>query len=374
MASATAQEAHEAIRPSIMTEGGRFRTPKEMTAGWIADMKKLDLYTLIYERTLASVMKDAKMERKTVGVEARNEGGKEGGAPLQAELVLTGQTILTHGFLRALREDQQQQQAPSSSSSSSSLSGDADSGPPPSLPASSLGLLTPGQPLTCTGTKVLPHSTSPPHRFTQGSFVRTVEELGIGRPSTYATIIEVLKTRRYVPFSTPPSLPPSLLLLRIASHKGRLSARWKRWALAVLPPTLLLSRFSRRAGAFYVLRLAPSLAPSLLPSLPRFGLISLAGLKNHQTIKPSLPPSLPPSLLRYFAMKGNGMVPTLLGFVVAQLLERHFPDFVDASFTSRMEGQLDAIAKGSVDRVTYLDEYYKGLTSAIELVVDTIDR
>ena len=91
-------------------------------------------------------------------------------------------------------------------------------------------------------------------------------------------------------------------------------------------------------------------------------------------MKPSLPSSLLPSLLRYFAMKGNGMVPTLLGFVVAQLLERHFPDFVDASFTSRMEGQLDAIAKGSVDRVTYLDEYYKGLTSAIELVVDTIDR
>jgi DNA topoisomerase-1 len=209
-ASATAQEAHEAIRPSIMTEGGRFRTPKEMTAGWIADKKKLDLYTLIYERTLASVMKDAKMERKTVGVEARNEGGKEGGAALQAELVLTGQTILTHGFLRALREDQQQQQqAPPSPS------GDADNGPPPSLPASSLGLLMPGQPLTCTGTKVLPHSTSPPHRFTQGSFVRTVEELGIGRPSTYATIIEVLKTRRYVFVSflpsPPPSLPPPLL-------------------------------------------------------------------------------------------------------------------------------------------------------------------
>ncbi len=168
-----------------------------MTAGWIADKKKLDLYTLIYERTLASVMKDAKLERKTVGVEARNEGGKEGGKPLQAELVLTGQTILTHGFLRALREDQQQHQTPSSSSSTPP-SGDADSGPSSSLPTSSLGLLTPGQPLACAGTKVLPHSTSPPYRFTQGSFVRMVEELGIGRPSTYATIIEVLKTRRYV--------------------------------------------------------------------------------------------------------------------------------------------------------------------------------
>lgn len=169
-----------------------------MTAGWIADKKKLDLYTLIYERTLASVMKDAKLERKTVGVEARNEGGKEGGVPLQAELVLTGQTILTHGFLRALREDQQQQQVPSSSASSMPPSGDADNSPSSSLPASSLGLLTPGQTLQCEGMKVLSHSTSPPYRFTQGSFVRMVEELGIGRPSTYATIIEVLKTRRYV--------------------------------------------------------------------------------------------------------------------------------------------------------------------------------
>ena len=54
------------------------------------------------------------------------------------------------------------------------------------------------------------------------------------------------------------------------------------------------------------------------------------------------------------------MVPTLLGFVVIQLLERHFPDFVDAGFTSRMEGALDEIAKGKEERVKYLDGYYKG--------------
>lgn len=55
---------------------------------------------------------------------------------------------------------------------------------------------------------------------------------------------------------------------------------------------------------------------------------------------------------RYFAMKGTAMVPTLLGFVVVQLLERHFPDFVDAGFTSRMEAALDEIARGKVDRVS----------------------
>ncbi len=68
------------------------------------------------------------------------------------------------------------------------------------------------------------------------------------------------------------------------------------------------------------------------------------------------------------------MVPTLLGFVVVQLLERHFPDFVDARFTSRMEAALDAIAQGTVDRAAYLDDYYRGLTSAIDLVSDAIDR
>lgn len=68
------------------------------------------------------------------------------------------------------------------------------------------------------------------------------------------------------------------------------------------------------------------------------------------------------------------MVPTLLGFVVVQLLERHFPDFVDAGFTSRMEAALDEIAQGKVDRAAYLDDYYRGLTSAIDLVSDAIDR
>jgi DNA topoisomerase-1 len=194
LASATAQEAHEAVRPSILVESNRFRTPKEMGAGWIADKKKLDLYTLIYERTLASVMKDAKMERKTVAVEARTRRGGEGGANHLAELVVTGQTILTRGFLRALREEEQ---APTASLSPTGPGSDPDA-PPPSLSPSFLGLLTPGQALSCLGTKVLLHATSPPYRYTQGSFVRTVEELGIGRPSTYATIIEVLKTRRYV--------------------------------------------------------------------------------------------------------------------------------------------------------------------------------
>lgn len=81
-----------------------------------------------------------------------------------------------------------------------------------------------------------------------------------------------------------------------------------------------------------------------------------------------------PILPRYFAMKGTAMVPTLVGFVVAQLLEGHFPAFVDAGFTSQMEGQLDLIAKGNADRVSYLDEYYRGLTSAIETVEGAIDR
>lgn len=51
---------------------------------------------------------------------------------------------------------------------------------------------------------------------------------------------------------------------------------------------------------------------------------------------------------------GQQMVPTLVGFVVIQLLERHFPDFVDANFTSKMEATLDAIAKGSVDKGRYV--------------------
>lgn len=154
-----------------------------------------------------------------------------------------------------------------------------------------------------------------------------VEELGIGRPSTYATIIEVLKTRRYA-----------------------LTQRFGRFGVTTV-----------YARGCFVCR---------LPSRTQ----------HHTTPTPKTHPSPPKThknntpRYSYFAMKGTAMVPTLLGFVVVQLLERHFPDFVDAGFTSRMEAALDEIAQGKVDRAAYLDDYYRGLTSAIDLVSDAIDR
>jgi DNA topoisomerase IA len=211
--------------------------------------------------------------------------GRSADQKVEADLVLSGQSIISPGFLKALRDN-------------SKPEGEEE---PLFVAAESLAQLSPGQSLGCKGIGVDEKQTSPayrcvlrwwgwgcmvtivmmrmmivvrdacctgggvhlcspwdhlcapltalfPCRFTQGSFVKTMEELGIGRPSTYASIIEVLRTRQY------------------------------------------------------------------------------------------------------FTQRGSSMVPTVLGFVVVQLLDRHFPDFVDAGFTSRMEAALDGIAKGEVGR------------------------
>ena len=161
--SKNAQEAHEAIRPA----GDHFKTPGELAGELVGD--EFALYDLIWRRTLASQMTNAKVATTTVTLGAIASDGRD------AEFSASGTVITFPGFLAALKdvsEDDEQ---------------DAE------LPA-----LVEGQKLTAQDLRALGHSTKPPARFTEASLVAKLEELGIGRPSTYASIMSTIVDRGYV--------------------------------------------------------------------------------------------------------------------------------------------------------------------------------
>src|ERR1041384_6290459 len=158
-----AQEAHEAIRPTDMS-----RRPAEMRRRLDNDQARL--YELIWIRTVASQMESAELERTTVDISA-----KAGSRAL--ELRATGQVVKFDGFLALYQEGKDDEE-------------DEDSR---RLPAMSEGEALKRQDLAVTQ-----HFTEPPPRFSEASLVKRMEELGIGRPSTYASILQVLKDRGYV--------------------------------------------------------------------------------------------------------------------------------------------------------------------------------
>ncbi|MGV3635024.1 MAG: type I DNA topoisomerase [Pseudorhodoplanes sp.] len=161
--SKNAQEAHEAIRPTDAS-----RTPREVARALDADQAKL--YELIWNRAVASQMQSAELERTTVDIAA-----KVGARNL--ELRATGQVVKFDGFLTLYQEGQDD---------------DAEDEDSKRLPA-----MSQGEPLKKQAIAANQHFTEPPPRFTEASLVKRMEELGIGRPSTYASILAVLKDRGY---------------------------------------------------------------------------------------------------------------------------------------------------------------------------------
>jgi DNA topoisomerase-1 len=159
-----AQEAHEAIRPTDLS-----RRPNDMRRR--LDPEQAKLYELIWTRTIASQMESAELERTTVDITA-----KAGARTL--ELRASGQVIKFDGFLALYQEGRDD---------------DADDDESRRLPAMSEGENVKRQDLAVTQ-----HFTEPPPRFSEASLVKRMEELGIGRPSTYASILQVLKDRGYV--------------------------------------------------------------------------------------------------------------------------------------------------------------------------------
>ena len=223
---ANAQEAHEAIRPA----GDVFRTPDELRGELSRD--ELALYDLIFKRTIASQMKDASGQTVSIELGATTEAG--GTATFRA----SGTVITFPGFLKAYESGRDEP---------------AEDDEERRLPA-----LTVGQTLQASALEPQGHETSPPARYTEASLVKALEDRGIGRPSTYASIMGTILDRGYV-------------------YK-----------------------------------------------------------------------------------KGTALVPTFLAFAVTQLLERHFDQLVDYDFTARLEDDLDRIAAGNEERVTWLKRFYFG--------------
>src|SRR5580692_5950604 len=158
-----AQEAHEAIRPTDVT-----RTPDSVAAFLSADQRRL--YELIWKRAVASQMQSAELDQVSVDV----TDGK--GTKLRA----TGSIVAFDGFLKLYRED-----------TDDKAEGDEDDNrmlPP----------MSERDPLKRQKVDASQHFTQPPPRYSEASLVKKLEELGIGRPSTYASILSVLQDRNYV--------------------------------------------------------------------------------------------------------------------------------------------------------------------------------
>jgi len=162
-----AQEAHEAIRPA----GDSFRTPGELAREVSAD--ELRLYELIWQRTIASQMADA------TGTSASVRFAIETAAGERADLAASGKVISFPGFLRAYVEGADDPEAELEDRERR-------------LPTMSRGDRLHTAEVTPKG-----HETSPPARYTEASLVKYLEELGVGRPSTYASIISTIQDRGY---------------------------------------------------------------------------------------------------------------------------------------------------------------------------------
>jgi len=199
-----AQEAHEAIRPA----GEVFRTPGQVARELEADEFKL--YELIWQRTIASQMADARGNTTSVrisGVTRAVPGGSGSGGE-EVTFAASGRTITFAGFLKAYVE-----------TVDSEAGGESDDA------ESRLPQLAKDQALVATELSADGHATSPPPRFTEASLIKTMEELGIGRPSTYASIISTVQDRGYV-WKKGSALVPSWVAFAVVGllerHFGRL--------------------------------------------------------------------------------------------------------------------------------------------------------
>ena len=156
-----AQEAHEAIRPTSFA-----RSPDQVSRALDSDQAKL--YDLIWKRAVASQMESAELERTTVDAVSADK---------QVTLRATGSVTLFDGFLTLYQEGKDDE-------------GDED--------GDRLPRVKEGDPAKLEKVSPEQHFTEPPPRYSEASLVRKLEELGIGRPSTYATILSVLRDRAYV--------------------------------------------------------------------------------------------------------------------------------------------------------------------------------
>ena len=161
--AANAQEAHEAIRPTSLTRRPEYIAPT-------LDVDQAKLYELIWKRTMASQMENARVQRTTIDITDESEA---------TGLRASGTVITFPGFLKLYEEGKDDEKS--------------DKEEEQTLPQ-----VTEGMPLDLQKVSPDQHFTEPPPRFSEATLVKKMEELGIGRPSTYASVLSVLRDRDYV--------------------------------------------------------------------------------------------------------------------------------------------------------------------------------
>ena len=302
-----AQEAHEAIRPSV-NQGSDGSSLSVFVSPYDERLKELPsscqrLYEMIYQRVVASRMPPLITNETVIHIEARrnptdNINNKiPASDTVVARFRATGSVIVHPGYTAAYDKK--------------SRDSDKDEF------GASMPSLKEGQDLTLLDIESLNHETKPPARYTEASIVKELEALGVGRPSTYARIVQVLRERCYVGNPSNADSSPST-----KRGKGR----------QILTGSALSAQRAAGGSAF-------------------------AG-----------------------ASSSGQLAPSLSAFVVCELLEKHCPSYVDPRFTAQMEERLDQIASSTEtsegERIQYLDEFYggeKGLASTIKHMEDTVD-
>jgi len=188
-----AQEAHECIRPTDL-----FRRPDQVAR--YLDRDQLRLYELIWKRTVASQMAAAELDQVAVDVTS---------AAKDIVMRATGSVVVFEGFLKVYREDRDDSPAPGAEDDESERL----------LPD-----VTEGEAMARQDVRADQHFTQPPPRFSEASLVKRMEELGIGRPSTYASILSVLQDRNYVRLDSRRFIPEDrgrLVTAFLESYFGR---------------------------------------------------------------------------------------------------------------------------------------------------------
>jgi DNA topoisomerase-1 len=172
-----AQEAHEAIRPTDVT-----RKPSDVAK--YLDKDQARLYELVWKRAVASQMASAEVEQTTADIEVKGRDGKT------YTLRATGSVIQFEGFLKVYEEGRDERLHASK--------GKDDVTPDEDDSSRRLPVLDKGDKVTDRGIEAEQHFTQPPPRYSEATLVKKLEELGIGRPSTYASTLAVLQERQYV--------------------------------------------------------------------------------------------------------------------------------------------------------------------------------
>jgi len=283
--NSSAQEAHEAIRPTDMA--------LEKGSSNEYDQK---LYNLIRIRTLASQMAPAKLEKTTVTI-AISTGDKK----FEAK----GEVIIFDGFLKVYGGSKKE--------------------------ADILPAMTNGDTLNLNEATAKQVFARPPARYTEGSLVKKLEELGIGRPSTYATIIDTVQTRGYVVRGEGEGTPRDVIVLSYSPESNISDSSANDTKSEAQPQS------------------------------------DEATSQDEEIRKSDLGGGLIRSVIQEKTGADRGkLVPTPAGELIADFLGEHFDQVVDYDFTADVEEKFDKIADNEMPRNKMLEEFYKPFHKLIE--------